>query len=93
MYLDFFEGDVFDFVNYVFCMFDMDKSGYIDFKEFLFLLFIIFWGNLEEKLEWVFKIYDVDGDGFVIKFEMEVIIKLVYKMYVNSCLGKKEIFV
>lgn len=90
MYFDFFEGDVLEFVNYVFCMFDLDKSGFIDFKEFMYLLLVILWGNLEEKLEWVFKIYDVDGDGFVIKYEMEFIIRLVYKMYIDGWLGKKE---
>lgn len=90
MYSDFFEGDASDFANHVFRTFDMDKSGFIDFKEFLSSLSITSRGNLEEKLEWAFKIYDVDGDGFVTKPEMEAIIRSVYKMYANSRLGKKE---
>ena len=90
MYSDFFEGDASDFASHVFRTFDTDKSGYIDFKEFLSSLSITSRGNLEEKLEWAFQIYDVDGDGYVTKSEMEAIITSVYKMYANSRLGKKE---
>lgn len=90
MYSDFFEGDASEFANHVFRTFDSDKSGFIDFKEFLYSLSVTSRGNLEEKLEWAFKIYDVDGDGFVTKYEMESIIRSVYKMYTDSRLGKKE---
>ena len=90
MYSDFFEGDASEFANHVFRTFDSDKSGFIDFKEFLYSLSVTSRGNLEEKLEWAFKIYDVDGDGFVTKYEMESIIRSVYKMYADSRLGKKE---
>lgn len=90
MYSDFFEGDASEFANHVFRTFDADKSGFIDFKEFMSSLSITSRGNLEEKLEWAFKIYDVDGDGFVTKSEMEDIIRSVYKLYNNSRLGKKE---
>ncbi|KAJ7384245.1 Hippocalcin-like protein 1 [Desmophyllum pertusum] len=90
MYSDFFEGDASEFATHVFRTFDSDKSGFIDFKEFMYSLSITSRGNLEEKLEWAFRIYDVDGDGYVTKFEMENIIRSVYKMYADSRLGKKE---
>lgn len=90
MYSDFFEGDASEFANHVFRTFDSDKSGFIDFKEFMYSLSVTSRGNLEEKLEWAFKIYDVDGDGFVTKYEMESIIRSVYKMYTDGRLGKKE---
>ena len=81
MYSDFFEGDASEFANHVFRTFDSDKSGFIDFKEFLYSLSVTSRGNLEEK---------VNGDGFVTKYEMESIIRSVYKMYADSRLGKKE---
>ena len=90
MYSDFFEGDASEFANHVFRTFDSDRSGFIDFKEFMYSLSVTSRGNLEEKLEWAFKIYDVDGDGFVTKYEMESIIRSVYKMYTDGRLGKKE---
>ncbi|CAH3119929.1 unnamed protein product [Pocillopora meandrina] len=90
MYSDFFEGDASEFASHVFRTFDSDKSGFIDFKEFMYSLSITSRGNLEEKLEWAFKIYDVDGDGYVTKREMEDIIRSVYKMYADSRLGRKE---
>ena len=81
MYSDFFEGDASEFANHVFRTFDSDKSGFIDFKEFLYSLSVTSRGNLEEK---------VNGDGFVTKYEMESIIRSVYKMYTDSRLGKEE---
>ena len=81
MYSDFFEGDASEFANHVFRSFDSDKSRFIDFKEFLYSLSVTSRGNLEEKL---------NGDGFVTKYEMESIIRSVYKMYTDSRLGKKE---
>lgn len=90
MYSDFFEGDASEFANHVFRTFDSDCSGFIDFKEFMYSLSTTSRGSLEEKLEWAFKIYDVDGDGYVTKHEMESIIRSVYKMYADSRMGKKE---
>lgn len=90
MYSDFFEGDASEFANHVFRTFDSDRSGFIDFKEFMYSLSTTSRGSLEEKLEWAFKIYDVDGDGYVTKHEMESIIRSVYKMYTDSRMGKKE---
>lgn len=37
-------------------------------------------GSAEEKLEWAFKVYDVDGNGFITKKEMELIVRSVDKV-------------
>lgn len=75
MYFIFFLiGNLDKFCNYVFRFFDGDNSGKIDFKEFLFVINIIFGGDFKSKLNWVFIMYDIDGNGIIEKDEMVEII-------------------
>ena len=90
MYADSFDGDASEFSHHVFRSFDVDGSGYIDFKEFLQSLSVTSRGSLDEKLEWAFRIYDVDGDGFISKQEMRQVVRAIYKMYPDDELVKKD---
>ena len=46
-------------------IFDSDGNGFLDFKEFLMAIDIATCQTEESKLAWVFKLYDVDNDGFI----------------------------
>lgn len=81
IYRQFFPfGDPSSFADYVFNVFDADKSGSIDFKEFICALSVTSRGKMEDKLDWAFQLYDIDGDGKISYEEMLKIVEAIYKM-------------
>jgi Ca2+-binding EF-hand superfamily protein len=53
---------------------DTDKSGYLDQREFLTGLFRLYCSTFDEKTEFIFEIYDFDGDGFITKNDVSTIL-------------------
>ncbi|KPI34807.1 Calcium-binding protein NCS-1 [Cyphellophora attinorum] len=81
IYRQFFPyGDPTSFADYVFNVFDADKSGEIDFKEFIVALSVTSRGKMEDKLDWAFQLYDINGDGKISYEEMLAIVTAIYKM-------------
>lgn len=82
VYGDFFpKGNPEVFCEHVFRSFDTDHSGSIEFKEFLVAIDITSKDSHPvEKLNWAFRLYDIDGNGTIEKGEMENIIKAISKL-------------
>merc|ERR1711981_1128245 len=81
MYKMFFpSGNAEQFCADFFRIFDTDKNGYIDFKEFLLAIDLISAGTAEEKLKWAFRMYDVDGNGVIDQDKMTKIVQAIYHM-------------
>ncbi|KAG7248217.1 hypothetical protein CRUP_022136, partial [Coryphaenoides rupestris] len=59
----------------MFSTFDMNDDGYIDFMEYVAALSLVLKGEVQQKLRWYFKLYDVDGSGCIDRDELLLIIK------------------
>eukprot|EP01134_Creolimax_fragrantissima_P002807 CFRG2807T1 len=56
---------------------DTDNSGDVDFQEFIMALSIFIRGDKESKLKFAFRIYDMDGDGFISNGELYAVLKMM----------------
>lgn len=62
-------------VEKLFALFDNDRSGHIDIKEFMIGLSNFTGASKEEKLKFAFSIFDEDGNGAITKDELMKILK------------------
>ena len=69
------------FCDSVFRAFDTNDDGWITFNEFLCAINASCLGTAEEKLQWVFRMYDLDGDGVIGKHELIKIIEQIYLLF------------
>lgn len=58
----------------LFNIMDTDKNGYLDQREFLTGLFRLYCSSFDEKIEFIFEIYDFDCDGFISKSDISTIL-------------------
>jgi len=73
-------GDSTKFCNICFAAYDKDKSGFIDFHEYIYALSITTRGTIEEKLRLAFDMYDYNDDGFIEKKEAEKIVNVIFSL-------------
>ncbi|KAI8613479.1 hypothetical protein BC830DRAFT_1132041 [Chytriomyces sp. MP71] len=62
----------------IFAFFDQDADGIICFHEFVIGLGVMIKGTLDERIEYAFKGYDLDGDGVVSRQELHKMFKAYF---------------
>ncbi|XP_029991337.1 guanylyl cyclase-activating protein 1 [Sphaeramia orbicularis] len=65
------------YVKTMFTTFDMNDDGFIDFMEYVAALSLVLKGEVQQKLRWYFKLYDIDGSGCIDRDELLLIIKSI----------------
>lgn len=64
-------------VERVIAIFDADGNGEIDFEEFIQGIAMFTSGSRKDKLNFAFKIYDMDQDGYISNGELFRVLKLM----------------
>ncbi|VDM30717.1 unnamed protein product [Hydatigera taeniaeformis] len=74
-------GDPRPFARLVFRAFDQNGDGVVEFRDIITTLSVTRYPSDEEqRLQWAFQIYDLDGDGYISRGEMLHVVKAIYKM-------------
>jgi len=53
---------------------------HLELQDFLGILSKVSRGSVEEKLQWIFGLYDLNGDGLITKTEMLDVVTSIYAM-------------
>ncbi|XP_037787776.1 neuronal calcium sensor 1-like [Penaeus monodon] len=77
-------GDATHYAHYVFNTFTQNNQGQISFEDFLAALSTVSRGSTQEKLQWIFGLYDVNNDGLITKTEMVDVVTAIYEMMGRS---------
>jgi len=73
------KGDPAAVVDEMFRVYDADKDGTIDFREFLVGLGASQRGTDDDKLRLAFQMFDADNSGYISNSEMHALIRAIYK--------------
>lgn len=59
----------------IFNLVDKDKNGFISFREFVDMLVIFLKGTAEEKMKFMFDMYDINGTGRLNKTDFMIMLR------------------
>merc|ERR1739838_280194 len=66
--------------KHIFRMYDTNKDGHIDFREFMIVLYIMSNGTPQENLKQIFRVFDINNDGFISLKELQRIVKDLFHL-------------
>jgi len=66
--------------KHIFRMYDANGDGFIDFREFMLVLYVLSSGTPEENLKQIFRIFDINNDKAISRKEMDRIVKALFHL-------------
>uniref|UniRef100_A0A7I4Z4T6 Hippocalcin-like protein 4 n=1 Tax=Haemonchus contortus TaxID=6289 RepID=A0A7I4Z4T6_HAECO len=73
-------SDASQYAELVFNTFDDDRNNRISFSEFAILLSLFSKGTLEQRLEWLFDLYDCNGRGYIVEEDHVTVCRAMYAL-------------
>ena len=73
-------GNASKFAENTFRVFDHNNDGKIDFREFMIGLSMSSKGSFDDKMKWIFQLYDENKNGLISKEEFFVIVQAMQEM-------------
>lgn len=71
-------------LSFLFDMFDRDKSGKVDFVELTSGLSVLCGGKTEDKVDAMFHMFDLNGDGYVTVDELRAYLESSFRMVLET---------
>lgn len=68
-----------------FALLDANQDEYIDLREFVYILFKVYYSNFDAQVKLIFDIYDFDRDGYITKEDVHIILN-----YIPTLKAKKD---
>ncbi|KAG9509793.1 Calsenilin [Fragariocoptes setiger] len=86
IYAQFFPrgADTNQYARFVFNTFDVQNKQEITFTDFVIGLSVLTRGTIEDKLRWIFTLYDINGDGVITKDELFKVVSSIYDLLGKS---------
>ncbi|UJR31406.1 hypothetical protein I4U23_018899 [Adineta vaga] len=86
IYSHFFpHGDCQSYTSALFRLLDRRKRMYFTFEDYVQTLSILIRGSMKERLQWIFRFYDISDDGKLTKQTFETIIRSLYNLLGPNC--------
>jgi len=74
------QGKADAFCKYAFATFDQNSDGFVDFDEFLLAIAATSQGNLDDRLDVAFDMYDTSNDGQIVHKELTNMLSAMYDL-------------
>lgn len=73
-----------------FSLLDANNDEYIDLREFVYILFKIYYSSFDAQVKLVFDIYDFDKDGYITKEDVRIILSYIPILKESKTKANKE---
>ncbi|CAF0967146.1 unnamed protein product [Adineta steineri] len=81
IYSHFFpHGNCQSYTSFLFRILDRRKRMYFTFEDYIQTLSVLIRGSMKEKLQWVFRFYDISDDGRLTKQTIEKMLRSLYDL-------------
>ena len=77
-------GNTYGLEKYIYETYDRNGDGFVDFSEFLKVLYILSNDSPKEKLQLIFRVFDADKNGTISLSELKSIVKDFFNLLGNE---------